>query len=167
MKRSWQLGTLQLDFLIPERLDANYIGEDGAKHHPVMLHRAIFGSLERFIGILIEHCEGKFPLWLAPVQIVIATISQDVDAYAREVQVALDAEDLRVELDLRNEKLSFKVREHSLQKVPIVLAVGQREAQGRLVSLRRLGSKESSVLPLEELVLRLSAEASHPDRRHP
>ena len=144
--RDWQCGTLQVDFVLPERLDAAYIGEDGGRHRPVMLHRAILGSFERFIGILIEHYAGDFPLWLAPVQVVVATITNDADDYAREVAHALRAAGLRVELDLRNEKISYKVREHSLAKVPVILAVGRREAEERTVAVRRLGAKRKNRL---------------------
>ncbi|WP_119461027.1 threonine--tRNA ligase [Rhodospirillaceae bacterium SYSU D60014] len=160
--REWQCGTLQLDFVLPERLDASYIGEDGAKHRPVMLHRAIFGSLERFAGILIEHYAGKFPLWLAPLQVVVATITSDADDYAAEVKAALDAAGLRAELDLRNEKITYKVREHSLAKVPVLLVVGKREAEGQTVAVRRLGGKEQEFLALGEAVHRLSVEAASP-----
>ena len=126
--RDWQCGTLQVDFVLPERLDAAYVGEDGQKHRPVMLHRAILGSLERFIGILIEHYAGKLPLWLAPVQVVVATITSDADDYALEVKAALAKAGLRVEVDLRNEKINYKVREHSLAKIPVMVVVGRREA---------------------------------------
>jgi len=160
--RDWQCGTLQVDFVLPERLDASYIGEDGARHRPVMLHRAILGSFERFIGILIENYAGRMPLWLAPVQAVVATITSDGDAYAREVRDALDAAGLRAEVDLRNEKISYKVREHSHAKVPAILAVGKREVENRQVALRRLGSHEQETLALEDAITRLSAEARGP-----
>ncbi|MGE0743705.1 MAG: threonine--tRNA ligase [Rhodospirillales bacterium] len=160
--RDWQCGTLQVDFVLPERLDASYIGEDGAKHRPVMLHRAILGSFERFIGILIENYAGRMPLWLAPVQAVVATITSDGDAYAREVRDALDAAGLRAEVDLRNEKISYKVREHSHAKVPAILAVGKREVENRQVALRRLGGNEQETLALEDAITRLSAEARGP-----
>ncbi len=140
--RTWQVGTMQTDTVLPERLDATYIGEDGAKHRPVMLHRAILGTFERFIGILIEHHAGKFPLWLAPVQAVVATIVSDADDYAREVAAKLEAAGLRVETDLRNEKINYKVREHSLAKVPLLLVVGKREAEEGTVAIRRLGSED-------------------------
>ncbi len=129
--RDWQCGTLQVDFVLPERLDANYIGEDGQRHRPVMLHRAIFGSLERFIAILIEQHAGRFPLWLAPVQARVLTITSDADAYAGEVLAALAAAGLRAEADLANEKINYKVREHSLAKIPVLLVVGKREAETR------------------------------------
>jgi threonyl-tRNA synthetase len=160
--REWQCGTLQLDFVLPERLDAAYIGEDGAKHRPVMLHRAIFGSMERFIGILIENYAGKFPLWLAPLQVVVATITSDADSYAAEVKAALDAAGLRAELDLRNEKINYKVREHSLAKVPVLFVVGKREAEMRTVAVRRLGGSAQENLALEEAVHRLRSEAASP-----
>ncbi len=160
--RDWQCGTLQVDFVLPERLDASYIGEDGAKHRPVMLHRAIFGSMERFIAVLIEHYAGRFPLWLAPQQAVVATITSDGDAYAAEVKAALDAAGLRAALDLRNETINYKVREHSLAKVPALLVVGKREAEARTVALRRLGGKDQEVLALDEAVTRLRTEAAPP-----
>ncbi len=162
--RDWQCGTLQVDFVLPERLDASYIGEDGSRHRPVMLHRAILGSLERFIGILIEQYAGAFPLWLAPVQVVIATITNDGDAYAREVEEALSAAGLRCQLDLRNEKISYKVREHSLAKVPVILAIGRREAEERTVAMRRFGSQAQESLALEEARARLAAEAKAPSQ---
>jgi threonyl-tRNA synthetase len=160
--RDWQCGTLQVDFVLPERLDASYVGEDGQKHRPVMLHRAIFGSFERFLGVLIEHYAGRFPLWLAPVQAVVATITQEADAYAGEVLVLLEAAGLRAEADLRNEKINYKVREHSLAKVPVLLVVGRREAEGRKVALRRLGGEAQEVLALEDAIHRLKAEAQAP-----
>jgi threonyl-tRNA synthetase len=164
--RTWQVGTMQTDTVIPERLDASYVGEDGERHRPVMLHRAIFGSFERFIGILIEHHAGRFPLWLAPVQAVVATIVSDADDYAREVEAALRDAGLRVEADLRNEKINYKVREHSLAKVPNLLVVGKREAEERNVALRPLGvDARQEVLPLETLIERLKAEALPPDLR--
>ncbi len=160
--RDWQCGTLQVDFVLPERLDASYVGEDGARHRPVMLHRAILGSMERFIGVLIENYAGKFPLWLAPVQAVVATITGDADGYARQAKEALDAARLRAELDLRNEKIGYKVREHSLAKVPVLLVVGRREAEGRTVAVRRLGQERQEVLALDEAVNRLRTEAAAP-----
>jgi len=160
--RDWQCGTLQVDFVLPERLDASYVGEDGGKHRPVMLHRAIFGSMERFIGILIEHYAGRFPLWLAPVQAKVLTITGDADAYAREVAEVAATAGLRVETDLRNEKINFKVREHSLAKIPALLVVGKREAETRAVAIRRLGGKEQEILALDEAVARLKAEAAPP-----
>jgi threonyl-tRNA synthetase len=160
--RDWQCGTLQVDFVLPERLDASYVGEDGQKHRPVMLHRAIFGSLERFLGVLIEHYAGRFPLWLAPVQAVVATITQDADAYAGRVLAALEAAGIRAEADLRNEKINYKVREHSLAKVPVLLVVGKREAESVKVALRRLGGEAQEVLALEDAIHRLKAEARAP-----
>jgi threonyl-tRNA synthetase len=157
--RDWQCGTLQVDLNMPGRLGASYIGEDGNKHLPVMLHRAIFGSLERFIGILIEHHAGNLPLWLAPVQVRVLTITSDADDYAEEVAEALRAAGLRVETDNRNEKISYKVREHSVEKIPVLLAVGQREVDERNVAMRRLGSKQQSVLSLDEAIAELSREA--------
>ena len=163
--RDWQCGTLQVDFVLPERLDATYVGEDGAKHRPVMLHRAILGSFERFIGILIENYAGRFPLWLAPVQVVVTTITNDADAYAGQVAEACRAAGLRVEADLRNEKINYKVREHSLAHVPVILVVGQREAADGTVAVRRLGSKEQEVLALDAAVSQLRVEAAAPSGR--
>jgi threonyl-tRNA synthetase len=160
--RDWQCGTFQVDYVLPERLDASYVGEDGAKHRPVMLHRAIFGSLERFIGILIEHYAGKFPLWLSPLQVVVCTIVSDADDYARKVQAALEKAGLIVDLDLRNEKIGYKVREHSLAKVPVVLAVGKRDQEGGTVALRYLGEESQKVLPLDEAVRTLIEQARSP-----
>ena len=160
--RDWQLGTLQVDFVLPERLDASYVGEDGQKHRPVMLHRAILGSFERFIGVLIEHHAGRFPLWLAPVQAVVATITNDSDVYASEVLAALRAAGIRAEVDLRNEKINYKVREHSRAKVPAMLVVGRREAGQGTVALRRLGGKEQEFLALDTAVVRLTEEATPP-----
>ena len=160
--RDWQCGTFQVDFVLPERLGANYVGEDGEKHRPVMLHRAILGSFERFLAILIEQYAGRFPLWLAPQQVVVATITSDADAYAEEVRQALAAAGIRVETDLRNEKINYKVREHSLAKVPVIAVVGRREAEEGKVALRRLGSKEQENLALGEAVTRISQEAAGP-----
>jgi len=160
--RSWQCGTLQLDFVLPERLDANYIGEDGAKHRPVILHRAILGSMERFTGILIEEYAGKFPLWLAPVQIVVASITNSMDDYAMEVAAELRKAGLRVEVDLSNNKISYKVREHSEQKIPVIMAVGAREQEERSVAIRRLGSNEQKVHTLAEAISSLAEEAQMP-----
>ena len=162
--RTWQCGTLQTDTVLPDRLDASYIGEDGARHRPIMLHRAILGTFERFLGILIEHHAGRFPLWLAPVQAVVATIVSDADDYALEVKTALEAAGLRVETDLRNEKINYKVREHSLAKVPYLLVVGKREAEERTVALRPLGADaRQEVIALDVLVDRLRREALAPD----
>jgi threonyl-tRNA synthetase len=161
--REWQCGTHQVDFVLPERLNASYIGEDGQKHRPVMLHRAILGSIERFIGILIEEHAGNLPLWLAPVQAVVATITNDSDAYAREVGAALAAAGIRHELDLRSDKIGYKVREHSLAKVPLILAVGRREAEQRTISLRRLGSERQETLALDEAVALFVDQVRPPD----
>ena len=161
--RDWQCGTLQVDFVLPERLDANYIGADGNKHRPVMLHRAVLGSFERFIGILIESFAGKLPFWLAPRQVVVASIVSDADDYCREVVAALQARGIRAELDLRNEKINYKVREHSLGKVPVILACGMKEVEQRTVSLRRLGENKTSVLELDQIIADLSAEMVAPD----
>jgi len=164
--RTWQVGTLQLDYVMPELLGASYVGEDGEKHTPVMLHRAIIGSFERFLGILIEHHAGRFPLWLAPVQAVVATIVSDADDYARDVEATLRAAGLRVEADLRNEKINYKVREHSLAHVPYLLVVGKREADERTIALRPLGAEaRQEVIGLDALVGRLVAEALPPDLR--
>ncbi|TAK98024.1 MAG: threonine--tRNA ligase [Rhodospirillaceae bacterium] len=160
--RDWQCGTLQMDFVLPERLGANYVGEDGAKHRPVMLHRAIFGSFERFVGILIENYAGKFPFWLAPLQAVVCTITDDASAYAADVVTALKAVGLRVESDLRNEKINYKVREHSLAKVPVLVVVGKREAEERTVALRRLGGANQEVLALTEATAILAKESAVP-----
>ncbi|OHC76086.1 MAG: threonine--tRNA ligase [Rhodospirillales bacterium RIFCSPLOWO2_12_FULL_58_28] len=161
--RNWQCGTLQVDFVLPERLDAAYIGKDGAKHRPVMLHRAILGSFERFIGILIENYAGHFPLWLAPRQVVVATITNDSDDYAVQVQAALEAAGLRSEIDLRNEKINYKIREHSHAKTPVILVVGAREAENKTVAVRRLGGKDQEIVALTEAVARLVKEASSPE----
>ncbi len=163
--REWQLGTLQADFVLPGRLGAEYIGEDGAKHTPVMLHRATLGSFERFLGVLIEHYGGRFPLWLAPRQIVVASIVSDADDYVLEVTSKLRAAGLRAEADVRNEKINYKVREHSHALVPVILACGMKEVGDGTVSMRRLGSKGSRVAPLDEVLGELVAEATPPDLR--
>ena len=164
--RTWQVGTIQSDRVLPDRLDASYIGEDGERHRPVMLHRAIFGSYERFIGMLIEHFAGRLPVWLAPVQAVVATIVSDADDYARDVANQLRAAGIRVETDTRNEKINYKVREHSLAKVPYLLVVGKREAEEGTVAIRRLGSEERQrVVPLETFLAELREEATAPDLR--
>jgi len=163
--RTWQCGTHQLDFVLPERLDAEYVGEDGAKHRPVMFHRAIFGSFERFLGILIEHYAGAFPLWMSPVQVVVATITSDADGYANEVADAMRKAGLRVELDLRNEKVGYKIREHSLQKTPVIAVVGKKEAENRAVALRRFGGEAQTVLSLDEALAALAEEAKAPDQK--
>ena len=157
--RDWQCGTTQVDFNLPERLGAFYIDADGEKKTPVMIHRAIFGSMERFTGILLESTAGHLPLWLAPVQAKVCTIVSDADAYAEEVLAALKRAGLRAEIDLRNEKINYKVREHSLAKVPVLLVVGKREAEERTVSVRRLGVQQQEVLPLAEAIAMLAEEA--------
>ncbi|MBY0565525.1 MAG: threonine--tRNA ligase [Hyphomonadaceae bacterium] len=161
--RTWQCGTHQLDFVLPERLNAEYVGEDGAKHRPVMFHRAILGSFERFLGILIEHYAGAFPMWLAPVQVVIATITQEADTYAHEVAAAFKRAGLRVELDLRNEKVGYKIREHSLSKIPVIAVVGRKEAEQNTVALRRLGGEAQTIMSLSEAERLLVEEATPPD----
>jgi threonyl-tRNA synthetase len=161
--RTWQCGTIQSDRVMPERLDASYVGEDGERHRPVMLHRAILGTYERFIGILIEHFAGRFPTWLAPVQAVVATIVSDADDYAKDAVEQLTAAGVRVEADLRNEKINYKVREHSLQKVPYLLVVGKREADEGTVAIRTLGQDGQRILPLAEAIAMLKGEATPPD----
>ncbi len=163
--RTWQVGTIQSDRVLPERLDASYVGEDGARHRPVMLHRAIFGSYERFIGILIEHYAGRFPVWLAPVQAVVATITSEADGYAHDVTAKLKAAGIRVEADTRNEKINYKVREHSVAKVPHLLVVGMREAEEGKVAIRSLGSDGQRIMTLDEAIAMLSHEATPPDIR--
>ena len=161
--RDWQCGTLQVDFVLPDRLDAEYVGEDGNRHRPVMLHRAILGSMERWIGILIEQYAGRMPAWLAPVQITVASITDQANDYAREVAAAAADLGFRVETDLRNEKISYKVREHSVMKVPFILAVGGREAEAGTVALRRLGSNEQQVIDMAEALATLKSESLAPD----
>ena len=161
--RDWQCGTHQVDFVLPEKLDANYIGEDGVKHRPVMLHRATLGSFERFIGILIENYSGRLPLWLSPRQVVVASIVSDANDYVSEVVSKLKEAGIRAESDFRNEKINYKVREHSVSKVPIILAIGMKEVEEKTVSMRRLGSKQSEVLGIESVVKSLSIEAKAPD----
>jgi threonyl-tRNA synthetase len=163
--RDWQCGTLQVDFVLPDRLDAEFVGEDNDKHRPVMLHRAILGSFERFIGILIENYSGKFPLWLAPLQIVVATITSEADGYGEEVAAALRKAGLRVKTDFRNEKINYKVREHSVGKVPVIAVVGMKEAENRQVALRFLGegNKQQEILGLDEAAQRLAESATPPD----
>jgi threonyl-tRNA synthetase len=163
--RTWQVGTIQSDRVLPERLDASYVGEDGNRHRPIMLHRAILGTFERFIGILIEHHAGRFPLWLAPVQAVVATIVSDADDYAHQVAAELRAAGLRIDTDLRNEKINYKVREHSLAKVPALLVVGKREAEEGTVAVRRLGEQQQQFVTLAEAIATLKAEATPPDLR--
>jgi threonyl-tRNA synthetase len=161
--RTWQCGTLQTDTVLPERLDASYVGEDGERHRPVMLHRAILGTFERFIGILIEHHAGRFPLWLAPVQAVVATIVSDADDYAHALVAQLRAAGIRAEVDVRNEKINYKVREHSLAKVPNLLVVGRREADEGTVALRVLGSDGQTMLSTQDVIARLAKESLPPD----
>jgi threonyl-tRNA synthetase len=161
--RTWQCGTLQLDYVLPERLDAEYVAEDGSKQRPVMLHRAICGSMERFLGVMIESYAGAFPLWLAPVQVTVATITSDADEFALQAAAALRAKGLRVETDLRNEKINLKVREHSLAKVPVIAVVGRREAEEGKVALRRLGSDGQQILDLSAAANLLAMQATPPD----
>lgn len=160
--RDWQCGTLQVDYVLPERLDATYVGEDGQKHRPVMLHRAVLGAFERFVGILIEHYAGKFPLWLAPTQFVVATITGEADDYAKTICESLKDHGLRAELDIRNEKIGYKVREHSLKKVPIILVVGKQEKENNSVAIRRLGSQDADVKPFEDALSAFLIEAKVP-----
>ncbi len=163
--REWQLGTLQADFVLPERLEAVYVGEDGAKHTPVMMHRATLGSFERFLGVLIENYAGRFPLWLAPRQVVVASIVSDANDYVAKTVEKLKAAGIRAEADMRNEKINYKVREHSMGKVPVILAVGMREVEEGTVSVRRLGDKRTSVQELDAVIIDLKAEATPPDLR--
>jgi len=163
--RDWQCGTLQVDYVLPELLGAEYVAEDGSRRTPAMLHRAILGSFERFLGVLIEHYAGRFPLWLAPVQAVVATIVSDADPYAGEVAGMLRRAGLEVEQDLSNQKINAKVREHSLAHVPVLAVVGRKEAEQRTVALRRLGGSTQEVLPLEAAVRQLADEAAPPDLR--
>ncbi len=164
--RDWQCGTLQADFVLPERLNATYIGEDGQKHIPVMLHRAILGSLERFIGILIEHYAGRFPLWLAPRQVVVAPITSEIKDYANEVVEQLKALNIRAEIDDRNEKINYKIREHSFAKVPVILVVGKKEAEQKTVAMRRLGGEAQEILDIRTVLDKLSKEAQNPAFRY-
>ncbi|MEZ5936886.1 MAG: threonine--tRNA ligase [Hyphomonadaceae bacterium] len=161
--REWTCGTIQLDYVLPDRLDAEYVGEDGQKHRPVMLHRAVLGSLERFIGVLIEHYAGAFLMWLAPVQVVVATISEAAEDYAHEAAEVLRKAGLRVEVDVRGEKINYKVREHSMQKIPVIAVVGAKEAEERKLALRRFGSQAQSVVGLDEAAAALAEEALPPD----
>ena len=163
--REWQCGTTQVDFNLPERFGAFYIGSDSEKKQPVMVHRAICGSMERFLGILTEHYSGHFPLWFAPLQVVVATITSDADDYAKKVVAQLKAAGLIAEADLRNEKINYKVREHSLAKVPVILVCGKREAEEQTVNVRRLGSRDQESLGLAQAIAQLSEEATTPDRR--
>jgi threonyl-tRNA synthetase len=163
--RVWQCGTMQVDFNMPVRLGAEYVDEHSTRRHPVMLHRAIVGSLERFIGILIENYAGRLPFWLAPRQVVVASIVSGADAYVEEVAEALRAAGLRAEADTRNEKINYKVREHSVGKVPVILAIGPKEVEARTVSMRRLGEEGQRVMPLDEAIAQLAGEAEAPDLR--
>ena len=163
--RDWQCGTTQVDFNLPGRFGAFYVDSDGEKKTPVMIHRAICGSMERFLGILIENYAGHFPLWLAPVQVVVATITSDADDYARKVHRELTRAGLRAELDLRNEKINYKVREHSLQKVPVILVCGKREAEEGSVNVRRFGEKDQKSMTLTDALTALQQEAEPPDVR--
>jgi len=163
--RDWQCGTTQVDFNLPQRFDAFYIAADGSKQTPVMIHRAICGSMERFLGVVLEHYAGHLPLWLSPLQAVVATITSDADDYAREMIAAAERLNLRVEGDLRNEKINYKVREHSLAKVPALLVVGRKEAAERTVSIRRLGNDGQTVMPLDAALAALAEEAVPPDVR--
>ncbi len=158
--REWQCGTLQVDYSIPERLDATYVGEDGQKHRPVMLHRAVLGSMERFIGVLIEHYAGKFPVWLAPVQVVVASVTTEANEYAINICEQLKAKGIRAELDIRNEKIPYKVREHSLQKIPYIYVVGKREADEKTVAIRKLGGEQQNVMAFDQAMQELYAEAN-------
>lgn len=161
--REWQCGTLQVDYSIPERLDATYIGEDGQKHRPVMLHRAVLGSMERFIGVLIEHYAGKFPVWLAPVQVVVASVTTEANEYAISICEQLKAKGIRAEIDIRNEKIPYKVREHSLQKIPYIYVVGKREADEKTVAIRKLGGEQQNVMSFDQAMQELYAEANAVD----
>ena len=156
---------MQVDFNLPERFEAEYVAEDGSRQRPAMLHRAVLGSMERFIGILIEQYAGTFPLWIAPVQAVVATIVSDADDYAATVQAAFAKAGLRSELDLRNEKINYKVREHSVGRIPVIAVVGRKEAEDGTVALRRLGTQHQKTLPLDEAIALLTAEALPPDLR--
>jgi threonyl-tRNA synthetase len=165
--RDWQCGTLQVDFVLPERLDAEYVAEDGSRKRPVMLHRAILGSMERWIGILIEQYAGRMPPWLAPVQLVVAPITDAAKSYAAEVRERAAAMGFRVEFDGRNEKISYKVREHSVAKVPYIIAVGEREMAERTIALRRLGENGQEILPMDEALATLAKEITPPDMKTP
>jgi threonyl-tRNA synthetase len=161
--RDWQCGTLQVDYVLPERLDASYVAEDGKKHRPVMLHRAILGTFERFLGVFIEHCGGKFPFWLTPIQVSVATVTSDGDAYAQQICKTLKDHGIRAEVDLRNEKISYKIRELSLQKIPVILVVGNREAENASVAVRRLGGEAQEILPFAQVLEQLVQETKVPE----
>ena len=160
--RDWQCGTLQVDFVLPQRLGAVYTAEDGTRRTPVMLHRAVFGSLERFTGVLIEHYAGKFPMWLAPLQVAIITVTSESDTYAQAVLSLLQDHNIRCEIDLRNEKINYKIREHSLQKIPYILVLGKREAEQKNVALRTFGSQDTITLSLNEVIEKFVQEARNP-----
>ncbi len=160
--REWQCGTIQMDMSLPERFDLSYVGEDNNKHRPIMLHRALFGSIERFLGILIEHHAGKLPLWLSPLQVMVAPIKSEFDDYATEVQKELTKAGLYAKTDLRNEKINYKVREHSVSKIPVIAVVGGREKENRTVAIRRLGSQQQEFMPLDEFIEALKKEATMP-----
>ena len=160
--RDWQCGTLQVDLNLPSRLSANYIAEDGQKHAPVMLHRALFGSIERFIGILIENYSGRLPLWLSPVQIVIATITSDANHYAKEVLKTFKENNLRAEIDIRNEKIGYKIREHSTSKIPVLIIIGKQEAEKKELSVRRLGSNDTKTSSFKTVLNELKIESNTP-----
>ena len=161
--RDWQCGTHQVDFVLPERLNANYVGDDGAKHRPVMLHRATLGSFERFIGILLEEHSGNLPIWLAPVQVVVSSIVSDTNSTVEKLVKTLTQQNIRAEADIRNEKINYKVREHSLRKVPIIIALGHKEVENETVTIRRLGSKNTQVMPVSEMIKMVQNEAKPPD----
>jgi threonyl-tRNA synthetase len=162
--REWQCGTFQADFNLPDRLDAEFVGEDGQKHIPVMIHRAVLGSFERFIGVLIENYSGKLPFWLAPIQVAVATIISDVDDYAEEIIEALENAGIRCHSDLRNEKISYKVREHSAAKIPMIMAIGAREKESKTVSIRRIGSDKTEIIGFDEALKVLTAQNSNPHK---
>ena len=164
--RHWQCGTLQVDFVLPERLDAQYVGEDGKKRRPVMLHRAILGTFERFLGILIEHYAGKFPIWLAPVQAVVAPITSEENGYAEKIYNKLQKLNIRVEKDMRNEKIGYKIREHSHKKAPYILVVGKKEEEGDTVAVRTLGGKQQDIIPFEEFCEKICQENKFPGERY-
>ena len=163
--RKWQCGTLQVDFNMPGRLGASYVGEDNEKHTPVMLHRAILGSLERFTGILIEHYEGRFPVWLAPIQVVVATITSKADKYAQEIEEKFISKGIRVILDSRNEKINYKVREHSVNKVPYIFVVGVNEMDDKTVAIRKLGSNKQEILNIQDSLNMILKETAAPDNK--
>ena len=162
--REWQCGTIQVDMNLPERFDISYIGEDGEKHRPVMLHRALFGSIERFLGILIEQHAGKLPLWLSPLPVVVAPIVSEFDGYAEEIVAQLDKLGIKAEADLRNEKINYKVREHSLAKVPVIAVVGAKERDNRTVTLRRLGTEKQETMSLTDFIAQMKDETQMPHR---